>query len=384
MDVLLTTCKKEQLPPSSTIGQPVFSFNGIIGGSEVSMVAGINNYYMYSSFIQDSAGHDSVVYGFIGNLQRTSTSRSSIQFIINDCKYTLRNVSVASHIDSSFSRTTYYYYTPGYDTTGYKVTFTPKIYNGTAEAFTYSFGDHSPNIITTNSAPVTHIYTAAATYSTSLYVLFSGCGSDTISNPLTINHGVPHLIIDSITSSTGVDSGGTLPVFFNAVISNGTSPYVYSWNFGDGGTSTSTSTSYTVTVNHNYLYRSLFPVKLTVTDHFGNSQSYNYNVWDTASPSPFCLMDYRISTPAPVTEFNNSLLSAITILYTDANGNIYSSNNISQPSASYFTISSVSSYKNNLSGELTKELTVKFSCMLYSGINSISASGTAVIAVAYQ
>src|SRR5580692_6816071 len=127
LSVLLITCKKEETPPNAVLGQPVFSFNGTINSQNVSLEAGVNNYYMYSSFAQDSVASDSVVYSFIGNLQSTATNKNSIQISIDDYKISVKNTSVARHIDTSFSRLTYYYYKPDNDTTGYNVTFTPKI-----------------------------------------------------------------------------------------------------------------------------------------------------------------------------------------------------------------------------------------------------------------
>src|ERR1700733_11872167 len=73
------TCKKEQLPPSTVEGQPVFSFNGTIGSNSLSLKAGVNNYYMYSTYTQNSG-----VYSFTGTLKNTASNLNSIQIIIND------------------------------------------------------------------------------------------------------------------------------------------------------------------------------------------------------------------------------------------------------------------------------------------------------------
>jgi hypothetical protein len=147
--VLFITCKKEQLPQSEVVNQPVFSFSGTIASNTISWQAGVNNYYMYSSYSQnDTTG----VYSFIGNLQLTTTGNNSIRIIINDYKTTAVNASLSpSHIDSSLSTVAKYYYNTGIttkvDTTGYTLKITPIIYSGTPTSFIYSWGDHTANTI---------------------------------------------------------------------------------------------------------------------------------------------------------------------------------------------------------------------------------------------
>ncbi len=139
--MVFIACHKQTLPSSAVLNQPVFSFTGIIGGSNVNIQAGVNNYYMNSSYSQDTSG----VYSFIGALQNTSTTNNSIQIIINDYKVSKQNASVTAHIDSSLSTTASYSYNKGIvttiDTIGYLVKVTPVIISGTPTQFIYSWGD---------------------------------------------------------------------------------------------------------------------------------------------------------------------------------------------------------------------------------------------------
>lgn len=379
------TCKKEELPQSSTIGQPVFSFNGTIDGASKNWQAGVNNYYMYSSFSQNSSG----VYAFTGRLQSTSTANNSIQISINDYKVSASNASVAGHIDSSFSQPLYNYSIPGgiSDTT-YSITFTPRIYAGTPLSYLYNFGDGT----TSNAVSPTHIYKASGTYNTSLTINFS-TGPVTMSNPITIYPAQPQLWVDSLVSKIGTITGDSVNFGFKATIKNGISPYTYSWNFGDGGILTSPSNTDTITVPHTYSYfdtigiirAMVYPVSLKITDAAGSSESYNYKVWDTNSVySGGGLIDYKMTPPTRTIITDTLFLSDVTINYTDGSGTLYTSNNTAQPKSSSFQITSVSNYQNNLNNYPTKMLTVTFNCMLYNGGNSIPASGTAVIAAAYH
>ena len=60
------SCRKKEYPESTKEGSPVFNCNMYINGNPTTIEAGVNNYYMYSSFQQDSNG----VYGFIAGLKQ--------------------------------------------------------------------------------------------------------------------------------------------------------------------------------------------------------------------------------------------------------------------------------------------------------------------------
>jgi PKD repeat protein len=375
---LFVTCKKEQLPPN-TVGQTVFSFAGTINSNSVSWQAGINNYYMYSSYTQNDS-----VYSFIGTLRSTSTNNNSIQFIINDYKVSASNATLSSsHIDSSLSSSNTYLYYKGVGTidTTYSISFTPVIYAGAAQAYTYLFGDGG----TSSAASPTHVYTESGTYNTSLTVGFSS-GSITMTNPITILKNQPQFWVDSIHSALGAIAGDTAQVAFKAYESYGTSPYTYSWNFGDGNTSSIVSGGDSNFLTHTYDSTGTFPVSLTVKDNSGKIQYYTYNVIDTISSSN--RMDYHMSIPKQKIDSNSHAFSDVTINYTDGGGNVYTTVNSLQPGSSKFQITSVSSYQINLNNQATKMLKVTFKCILYpvvSGPPPIEATNcTAIIAVAYN
>ena len=150
------------------------------------------------------------------------------------------------NINKSVTPGYYSYKTPGgiIDTT-YSITFTPVIYAGSAESYTYSFGDATPNTILTNNSPVTHIFKNTGIYNASLTIGFS-TGSVSMSNPITIYKVQPQLWINSITSTVDTIPNAS-QVNFTASILSGRAPYTYYWSFGDGGTS-SAVTTYTTAV----------------------------------------------------------------------------------------------------------------------------------------
>ena len=51
---LFTACKKKSLPEAEPGNDPQFYFKGNVNGSFTLMEAGVNDYYMYSSYSQNS------------------------------------------------------------------------------------------------------------------------------------------------------------------------------------------------------------------------------------------------------------------------------------------------------------------------------------------
>lgn len=377
--ILFVTCKKETLAPGTTEGQPVFSFSGNINGNALNWQAGVNNYYMYSSFGLDSLPNNKVVYSFNGTLQNTTTTKNSLQIIIHDDTIVQRGSS--SNISKSVVPAQYYYTIPGGNSIWDSVVFTPKIYAGTPTSFSYNFGDGG-FAIAPNTSPVTHIYKRLQRYTTAVTAGF------TVGSPITIFNAVKlikkssqQLTIDSLGYTIINDSAGRHTVTMTAYIKGGSAPYSYVWDFGDSGTKMHViiSSNTTLSLNHTYNPAKSDTVLLGVADSFQDTAFYAM-FFDTNSSTP--RMAYSLSIPAAVP--NPYLFSNVTINYTDGQGNVYTSNNAAQPLTSSFVVTSVSDYQNNMNNNPTKMLKVAFNCMLYNGNNIIPASGTAIIAVAYQ
>jgi hypothetical protein len=380
--IAFLTCKKEELPQSSQAAQPVFFFNGNINGTPKNWQAGVNNYYMYSSYTQDSVGVNKVVYGFSGTLQSTNSNTNSVQIIINDKEVTAPNASVASHIDTALSIPYYGYSTPSDSTTKYFIKFTPTILAGTPIAYTYNFGDGN----TSNALSPTHTYTSVGTYTTSLKVNFA-TGSSIAYNTIKILSVQPQLWMDSAISGVSNVTMNTAQIQFTGIAKHGVAPLTFTWNYGDASTYTPPATNAdTITVTHTYdTINRIYSPSVTVTDHNGNSQTYNFNVWAGSADSTNG-MYYSISAPQPITTMSYPL-SKVIVNYIDGSGNVYTSNNNLQPGTSTFQILSVSSYQSNLNNNPTKMLNITFNCMLYPilGGAPIPASNcTAIIAVAYH
>ena len=369
--LLAVTCKKEHAP-TSTVGTPEFYFNGTVNGVSTSLNAGVNSYYMYSSYAQDSNN----VYSFIGNLKQTTSAINSIEIDINDYKTSASNASI--NPDSSLKSGSYLYYSAVSTYTTYNVQFTSSYTGGTAQTYTWTFGDGS----TSNLANPAHTYSAMGIYNVCLTISGTAGVSNVCNN---INLSSPYLSNRKTNIST--TSNGNI-IYFNASVL-GFTPNRYTWNFGDGGSDTSTITnSSNSSINHLYANPGLYQIRLVVEDSLNSMDSIvTYYNAPTASYS-VAAANFNISSVTTVTNTSTSLrFSDVTVKWIDASGISYTSNNNApQPAGSYFNILSETAYQNNINGQLTRKLHVQFSCTLYcAGHAPIQiTNGDAVIAVAYK
>ena len=160
-----------------------------------------------------------------------------------------------------------------------------------------------------------------------------------------------------------------------------------SWNFGDGSFPVHTNSTPLDTTSHVYATSGTYYINTTAIDGSNDTGISSIKVPFFVSghsytpPTDYISQLQSAVTPLP----NPTAFSNITIIYTDANGNQYSSANINQPTASAFQITSVSSYQNNENNQTTKMLHIKFNCQLKGTAGTIPiTNGDAVVAVAYK
>lgn len=350
------SCKKKDFPDTVTPVNSDFYFNGTIADSTVSIKSGIDNYYMYSSY---TFGSD-MLYRFTADLRQAGCTncKNSLQITINDFRYTSGNEG--SKIDSALAPKSY----PILGTPFYAVQFR-SVFNQQASSYEWNFGD---NRSSRESNPL-HIYNSIGNYSVSLKInSTSGC-QQYISNIEKIRYPFINSKISAISNSANAMS-------FNALISGSSSSYNYYWSFGDGDTSTLANPA------HNYNIAGTYPVSLRVVNSQQDTVYARYNVATQTNPMP-CLTNYSIESVTQVV--NPKPLSVVVIKWTDANGDVYTSDHVLQPTESYFRILSVEEYDLNEKGERTKRIKVKFSCKVYHGSNTKQIDNAeAVISVSYK
>ncbi len=353
--LVFVSCKKKEYPKTVIDPTKTFYFNANINGAPISIAAGENNYYMYSSYKQDSNN----VYGFIGDLKQSDCSNCLNRLTIKINDDVASALGAAVHINQSLSVRNYPYFGPSY-----AVKF-QSVYNKTAGAYLWNFGDGSSS---TAAAPI-HTFSAYGNYKVSLKISETGINPcvGSISNVERIGYPLSNFIT-AVADSNNV-------IHFNAN-AQGNGPYSYLWYFGDGSTSSAANPS------HAYSIVGSYPVELRVIDNANDTIYSNYNAI-TQNDQSSCATNYSITSITTV--LNALALSAVNITWVDENGIIYSSNNPLQPSTSYFKVVSVDSYDNNENTETTKKLHVQFKCRVYNGVNYKTIDNAdATICVSYK
>jgi len=349
------SCRKRNFPETVPADPGDFYFNGTVAGNAVSLRAGTDNYYMYSSYLLDN----DQIYRFIADLKPAGCidCRNSLRITINDYKHTLLNAG--AEIDSSLTSKSY----PIQGAPFYAVQYR-SLFNKPAASYIWKFGDG-----TSSAQPnPLHIYSTAGNYSVSLKINAANGCQQFISNRECIKY-------PAVNSGILVQSSSLNSMSFTSFISNSGS-YSYQWNFGDGSASNVPEPS------HTYAIPGTYPVTLRVIGPGQDTIYAKCNVATQTSPMP-CLTNYSVESVTRVV--NPVPFSNIVINWTDENGDVYTSNNMLQPAGSYFKIISVEEYYPNERNEKTKKIKVNFSCEVYNGTRVKTLhNAEAVLCVSYR
>lgn len=389
VSLFTVTCQKEHLPPP-TNGSPVFYFTGNVGGNNISLKGGANNYYMYSSYTQDS------IYHYTGTLKEyncTSGCTNSIQFIINDYRNLGAGIAEKNIGDSSFFVGAYSYAAlhaiASYE---YKEVFTPSVNpsGDTVASYNFNFGDGKNQSGSSLPSMISHIYPSLTTYTTNLSANFGGGDTSSLNMPVTAN------IKDTVKkqlfySRIFIQSHTGYTYYFGDSVYglNGAS-YNVSLNFGDGTSSSNTGTQtgvYTTADTFSHTFADTAHVHIVTATLTNVNTSQTCSSATNANPGSNLIPYITYTTSAPqLIPVPATPYSKVTIIYTDASGDVYSSADSTQPSGSDFQIVSVANYQNNENNETTKQLHIKFNCTLYDKNKRALTinNGDAVIAVAYK
>jgi PKD repeat protein len=148
-------------------------------------------------------------------------------------------------------------FSPSSPSAGQTITFTASASGGTSPyTFSWAFGDGSTGVGSTT----THAYATAASYIVALTVKDSGSTQQTATSQqtVTVTNSAPPLTASFTFNPSSPQTNQQ--VTFTGSAGGGTTPYAFSWTFGDGSTSVGS------TVTHAYPSVGTFTVVLTVKD----------------------------------------------------------------------------------------------------------------------
>src|SRR5436309_2750679 len=169
-------------------------------------------------------------------------------------------------------------YSPSSPQVGQTVSFTGSASGGTSPySYSWSFGDGS----TGTGSSVTHTYASTGTFNVVLTVKDSSSPQQTASSQQSVSvSSPPPALTASFTYNPSSPQVGQT-VSFSGLASGGTSPYSYSWSFGDGSTGSGSS------VTHAYSSAGSYSVVLTVKDSSSPQQTVtSQKTVSVTSPPP--------------------------------------------------------------------------------------------------
>jgi PKD repeat protein len=181
-----------------------------------------------------------------------------------------QTTTVAAALSASFA------YSPSSPQIGQSVSFSGSASGGTSPySYSWSFGDGS----TGTGSSASRTYSSAGLFTVTLTVKDSSSPQQTVTSQqsITVSSSSPSLSASFAYSPSSPQAGQQ--VSFSASASGGTSPYSFSWNFGDNTSSTGNPTTHIFTASGSFL------VSVTATDAVGVSTTSNQTLIVAASLS---------------------------------------------------------------------------------------------------
>jgi PKD repeat protein len=348
------SCEKKKYPVPLVIENTSVYFSKLtIDNEPVILEAGVNGYYMYSSYEQDSNS----VYGFIAELKKPDCSScSSLRIQINSSQPSPPGASPS--IEESI-QTQAYAFLSGSNNSPYSVQF--QAVNDNTKSYLWDFGDGTSS---SEPSPL-KTFVRGGQYNVCLTTTSMNDCISTICNTAKID------VSESSckTAIVAVPASGNT-IHYSNVTTGGKGPYKFFWELGDGNSSENGS------VTHNYQYSGAYPVSLKVVDANGDIATAHYNA-KTLSDNSSCSANYSLGT---IDQLPADLgLSKVVITWTDKKGTRYSSNDLAQPKESQFEILSVDSSGENENGQPIKKIKAKFQCKLYNGSKSLQVNDAEIV-----
>lgn len=359
MALSLAACRKRDYPADLVqLKQEDIFLEGTADGEPLSLKVGAEGYYCYSSYAQQS---DSI-YVFRGDLRKyecTSCPRS-LNIELGDFRKSLPGATI--QVDSSLRIGT-----RGILTGLKKIHTIHCIANSNKQISSITWNLN--NTGDRQDSTIDFEFTTAGEQSLVMKL-------KTVQNCETTLE--QKLFVDDEGDVFGAEIGTFVVIKNNmdyfANIIGGKAPYKYTWYFGDGGEGN------TANGTHSYDYAGTYPVKLVLedADHHVCEANYIVRVGNDLSS---CAASVLLRNAG----MRSGFLNGARIQWTNSAAEVFSTDNVTQPTESYFEILKSQAYEANERGESGRLLTIRLNVLLSNGKRNMwFKSENAQIAVAYK
>ncbi len=370
--VAIGGCKKVDLDEVPS-GDPVFRVDATLAGTALNIVAGDDDFYMFSEFSKDNFE----VYTMTGRFAKDSSCQNeceeSLSFSIRS-SYATPSISDFNFEDAVFDGDTFSYFSlsDSVAVNGFTYSFSGELVDsfGVPPAlFIWEIMEGNNSFITYIGESISHNYFGSEDLNVRLKI-YTPTGCESYFETIVPNgNNAPNFC--NLFIDVSYDSIGNLilsPIFGNPIFDT------FIWN-GDSTISTP------FVINPNSL-----PNNVTL-EAFNANCSVEMGVCTFAQgalSSAFPQFQVNVQDTTKFEMINvGEQFSTVTIEYQDSTG-IYSSK-FADNSNNTFTITNIENYEDNENGEKTKKLTIDYDCILRKEGSGEEKQiiGTAEIAVAY-
>ncbi len=330
--IFFSSCKKEELQPVIE-GTPEFFISGTIGARDVNIVAGDEDYYMYSSY----KSSNSSVGQYIGELKTEGCAANCPESFV--LIYTAEQPNVEEIASEAVLKTGFKSFTNEHAGNEVEVSFNPEeSYTSKAVEVDYNW-DFGDGTTSTEKNPK-HIYTGDKEYyDVKLKVKTSkGCESE-IKNRVYTN--------SSVNTDFRITQSNQSLALKPEV--EDVAPQNYLWEFEDGFTASTPYVDYQSNPE-----KGIEKICLTITDSEGNRSQRCKNLV-LKEEYAFCAANYVFNSGSRIDPNGELQLGTVYIKYTDPSGvEYYSQPNSTNGNA--FEVTAVHEYDANENGLPTKKI----------------------------
>lgn len=356
--LLLAHCKKVEVP-DPVEGDPVFTVDGLVAGDSLSLVAGDNAYYMFTSTGPDTNG----VYEFVGHLRPEGCADCGPALKVRFRDIAMNNAQDVN-VDAVLNVGDYAFYNAQVIVEErYLASFSAEHFssnNAVPVSYLWDFGDGSDS----QQTNPTHEYENGDDRVVSLRI---------VDDQNCVSFYEKIISFDSNQPGCGVDfsveqvQGGQLLEM--TAIPSGVGPYTYSWNTGE----TTAAITQPIQVDS---FPFILNYCLTITDNIGCTSSRCRDIYllnPVGNDIAYCSANFSAdATIDSMDQFDPLQFSTVIVEYTDEAGTVYRSDAGEQtPGTHFFQALNVEDFMDNEDGLPTKKLGLLFSCRVFASNGSV-------------